>query len=298
MKSLIKITLIFFLFLKLSHGIKKVRYRKISGRTGGGRSQNDLYGFLNRISPPRDVATLFDLAEYEDDYVPVTPSYTTPRPPTTTTRCPNKFYTVFEKHRKSLIQHCERSELRLQFEGTKTLIWIFALKTKLLESKIFEFSRLQNRDFKIAGKLSENCGKNWAKIVENWTKFVGKLKKLRQNWAKIVAKLSKNWKLRKIPKLTWTPCRTSTTPRPRIITTEKPLKDHCLNPRGPNAYSLDCHKFVNCWDSTVILQSCHPSNLVFNPSTGQCDWGYKPAMKALCDQAQQLRVITHYSKSQ
>ena len=122
MKSLIKITLIFFLFLKLSHGIKKVRYRKISGRTGGGRSQNDLYGFLNRISPPRDVATLFDLAEYEDDYVPVTPSYTTPRPPTTTTRCPNKFYTVFEKHRKSLIQHCERSELRLQFEGTKTLI--------------------------------------------------------------------------------------------------------------------------------------------------------------------------------
>ena len=92
MKSLIKITLIFFLFLKLSYGIKKVRYRKISGRTGGGRSQNDLYGFLNRISPPRDVATLFDLAEYEDDYVPVTPSYTTPRPPTTTTRCPNKFW--------------------------------------------------------------------------------------------------------------------------------------------------------------------------------------------------------------
>jgi len=27
--------------------------------------------------------------------------------------------TVFENHRKSLIQHCERSELRLQFEWTK-----------------------------------------------------------------------------------------------------------------------------------------------------------------------------------
>ena len=27
--------------------------------------------------------------------------------------------TVFENHRKSLIQHCERSELRLHFEWTK-----------------------------------------------------------------------------------------------------------------------------------------------------------------------------------
>ena len=29
------------------------------------------------------------------------------------------FNTVFENHRKSLIQHCERSELRLHFEWTK-----------------------------------------------------------------------------------------------------------------------------------------------------------------------------------
>ena len=104
MKSLIKITLIFFL-IKVSHGVKKVRYRKISGRINGG-SSNDLYEFLNRISPPRDVATLFDLAEYEDDYVPVTPSYTTPRPPTTTTRCPNKFWkghTLFENYSKCRI---------------------------------------------------------------------------------------------------------------------------------------------------------------------------------------------------
>ena len=27
------------------------------------------------------------------------------------------FLTVFENHRKSIIQHCERSELRLHFEG-------------------------------------------------------------------------------------------------------------------------------------------------------------------------------------
>ena len=29
------------------------------------------------------------------------------------------YFTVFENHRKSLIQHCERSELRLHFEWTK-----------------------------------------------------------------------------------------------------------------------------------------------------------------------------------
>ena len=29
------------------------------------------------------------------------------------------YFTVFENHRKSLIQHCERSELRLLFEWTK-----------------------------------------------------------------------------------------------------------------------------------------------------------------------------------
>ena len=29
------------------------------------------------------------------------------------------FTVVFENHRKSLIQHCERSELRIRFEWTK-----------------------------------------------------------------------------------------------------------------------------------------------------------------------------------
>ena len=31
----------------------------------------------------------------------------------------SKYITVVENHRKSLIQHCERSELRLHFEWTK-----------------------------------------------------------------------------------------------------------------------------------------------------------------------------------
>ena len=34
--------------------------------------------------------------------------------------CPvRRLFTVFENHRKSLIQHCERSELRLHFEWPK-----------------------------------------------------------------------------------------------------------------------------------------------------------------------------------
>ena len=36
---------------------------------------------------------------------------------TLTVKC--KYHTVFENHRKGLIQHCERSELRLHFERTK-----------------------------------------------------------------------------------------------------------------------------------------------------------------------------------
>ena len=35
------------------------------------------------------------------------------------TDCCHNFHTVFENHRKSLIQHCERSHLRLHFEWTK-----------------------------------------------------------------------------------------------------------------------------------------------------------------------------------
>ena len=54
------------------------------------------------------------------------------------------------------------------------------------------------------------------------------------------------------------------------------LRDYCANKRGQNPYPEDIHKFVNCHDSNVILQSCYPENLVFNPATGQCDWPYKP----------------------
>ena len=38
---------------------------------------------------------------------------------------------------------------------------------------------------------------------------------------------------------------------------------------------MDCHKFVNCWDSTAILQTCHPANLVFDPESGRCKWSWE-----------------------
>ena len=56
----------------------------------------------------------------------------------------------------------------------------------------------------------------------------------------------------------------------------KSPKDYCIKQRGQNAYDLDCHKFVDCWDSTVVIRSCHPANLVFNPNPGVCDWPTSP----------------------
>ena len=39
-------------------------------------------------------------------------------------------YTVFENHRKGLIQHCERSELHLHFEWTKSSLKIPKIAVK------------------------------------------------------------------------------------------------------------------------------------------------------------------------
>ena len=68
-----------------------------------------------------------------------------------------------------------------------------------------------------------------------------------------------------------------TTPRRR-----KKLKDYCIKRRGNNPYDLDCHKFVNCWDSTAILQTCHPANLVFDPVSGRCKWSWESGMAERC----------------
>ena len=56
----------------------------------------------------------------------------------------------------------------------------------------------------------------------------------------------------------------------------KSPRDYCIKRRGQNAYDLDCHKFVNCWDSTAVIQTCHPPSLVFNPNPGVCDWPTSP----------------------
>ena len=62
------------------------------------------------------------------------------------------------------------------------------------------------------------------------------------------------------------------------------FQDHCIG-NGQFPYPLDCHKFVNCWKGGVKtqLQSCHPSNLVFNPITKQCTWASDPSVKDVCN---------------
>ena len=54
---------------------------------------------------------------------------------------------------------------------------------------------------------------------------------------------------------------------------------------GQFAYDLDCHKYVNCWQGGIgaILQTCHPSNLVFNPKTGACTWPSDPDVQNACN---------------
>ena len=56
----------------------------------------------------------------------------------------------------------------------------------------------------------------------------------------------------------------------------KSPRDYCIKRQGQNAYDLDCHKFVNCWHSNAVIQTCHPPSLVFNPKLGVCDWITSP----------------------
>ena len=47
-------------------------------------------------------------------------------------------YTVFENHRKSIIQHCERSELCLHFEWTKWAILVNFENLKLVVKQCYQ----------------------------------------------------------------------------------------------------------------------------------------------------------------
>ena len=54
-----------------------------------------------------------------------------------------KSRTVFENHRKCLIQHCERSELRLHFEWKKCQFWRVFEKLKLAVKQCYQTSQFQ-----------------------------------------------------------------------------------------------------------------------------------------------------------
>ena len=70
--------------------------------------------------------------------------------------------TVFENHRKSRIQHCERSELRLHFEWTKVhekcqkwSIWRVFENLKLAVKQCYQIGHFFNKT-----KICEKC-QNW-----------------------------------------------------------------------------------------------------------------------------------------
>ena len=60
---------------------------------------------------------------------------------------------MFENHRKSLIQHCERSELRLHFEWTK----VNKKFQKCSKPEVFGLTVLPDRSILIGQKLVENA---------------------------------------------------------------------------------------------------------------------------------------------
>ena len=46
----------------------------------------------------------------------------------------------------------------------------------------------------------------------------------------------------------------------------------CARRTGQFRWPGDCHKYVDCWRGQGTLRSCHPTSLVFNEATSQCDW--------------------------
>ena len=89
------------------------------------------------------------------------------------------------------------------------------------------------------------------------------------------------------------PPHTTPRPTPRPPPRPKPLAEHCLGPRGQFAYDADCHKFVNCWDGSAPLQSCHPATLVFDPAAGVCNWASAPGMRERCESAEAAMSATN-----
>ena len=72
--------------------------------------------------------------------------------------------TVFENHRKSLIQHCERSELPLHFEWTKVIT--NAILTSFRKHEACGQTVLLDRSVLIRQKLVENAKMEFSNNVQ------------------------------------------------------------------------------------------------------------------------------------
>ena len=68
--AFISISFIIILFCDISDGVQKIRYRKIqnpkSNGLFGGDSTADIYGFLNRISPPHGKIVNFFAFQFDE----------------------------------------------------------------------------------------------------------------------------------------------------------------------------------------------------------------------------------------
>ena len=86
MLKLSKVLKILIFFIYVSNGARKVRYSRLKSRKSSGGSPgdpSDVYEFLNRITPPKDV--MFELLkEKYQDYAATTTTSTTSTTTTTT----------------------------------------------------------------------------------------------------------------------------------------------------------------------------------------------------------------------
>ena len=73
---------------------------------------------------------------------------------------------------------------------------------------------------------------------------------------------------------------------PRAQRRDSPLRKYCLQNRGQFPYPPDCHKFVNCGESGIYLETCSPPYLVFDPTTAsnpRCNWPGEPWLRDACN---------------
>ena len=61
-------------------------------------------------------------------------------------------------------------------------------------------------------------------------------------------------------------------------------------PNGQYRNPWTCHEFISCSNSQSHYMGCHPSSLVYNPTTNQCDWPRSMKCKQIPSHAETTTV--------